>query len=78
MLVVEVYPRRTAANTLEFLDLVLDAFSFPMQRLQTDNGTEFTVYTVQEFFLDCCIKFRPIPPRTPHLNGKSNECSKPC
>src|ERR1051326_2816457 len=43
-LVVALFPRRTAANTLIFLEQVLDELPFPVQRLQTDNGTEFTAY----------------------------------
>ena len=69
-LVVALFPRRTAANTLRFLEQVLDELPFPIQRLQTDNGTEFTAYAVQDFLLENAIKFRPIPIKTPHLNGK--------
>jgi transposase InsO family protein len=69
-LVVALFPRRTAANTLLFLEQVLDELPFPIQRLQTDHGTEFTAYAVQDFLLENAIKFRPIPIKTPHLNGK--------
>lgn len=69
-LVVALFPRRTAANTLRFLEQVLDELPFPIQRLQTDHGTEFTAYVVQDFLLENTIKFRPIPIKTPHLNGK--------
>ena len=43
---------------------------FSIQRLQTDNGNEFTAYSVQDFLKIYSIKFRPIRPRSPHLNGK--------
>ena len=43
---------------------------FPVQRFQTDNGREFTAYAVQDLLADYSIKFRPIRPRNPHLNGK--------
>lgn len=49
---------------------MLDTFQFPIQRVQTDWGTEsfndFFQYGLAEHF----IKFRPIKPRSPHLNGK--------
>lgn len=39
---------RTAANTLDFLDQVIDRMPFPIQRIQTDRGQEFFAYEVQE------------------------------
>ena len=75
-LVAALYPRRTAAHTLEFLDYVLEQVPFILQRLQTDNGTEFMAYAVRERLLALRIKHRPIPPRTPHLNGKVERVQK--
>jgi transposase InsO family protein len=75
-LVAALYPRRTAANTVDFLEQVLEEIPFPIQRLQTDNGTEFMAYKVRDFLLDLCIKHRPIPPWTPHLNGKVERAQK--
>jgi transposase InsO family protein len=49
---------------------IIKAFPFPIQRIQTDWGTEFFNYIFQEALADHCIKFRPIKPRSPHLNGK--------
>jgi len=43
---------------------------FPIQRFQTDRGAEFFAETVQRRLRVEFIKFRPIPPRSPHLNGK--------
>ncbi len=43
---------------------------FPIQRIQTDRGTEFFAESVQKYLMNHYIKFRPIPPRSPHLNGK--------
>ena len=43
---------------------------FPVQRVQTDRGQEFFAYEVQERLRERRIKFRPIRPRSPHLNGK--------
>ena len=45
--VLEIYKRRTATNTLHFLDLVLEQFPFPIQRIQTDRGLEFFAEKVQ-------------------------------
>jgi hypothetical protein len=64
------YPRRTAANTLAFLEQVLEEMPFAIQRIQTDRGQEFFAYKVQEQLRAWRIKFRPIRPRSPHLNGK--------
>ena len=46
--VLALYKRRTAANTLDFLDQVMDRMPFPIQRVQTDRGQEFFAYEVQE------------------------------
>ncbi len=75
-LVAALYPRRTAAHTIEFLDQVLDHVPFPIQRLQTDNGTEFLAYKVRDPLFALRIKHRPIPPRTPHLNGQVERTQK--
>lgn len=64
------YNRRTAVNTLNFLDQVIKRMPFPIQRIQTDRGQEFFAYTVQEYLRERKIKFRPIKPLSPHLNGK--------
>jgi transposase InsO family protein len=68
--VLGVYPRRSGRNTLLFLDRVVEEMPFPIQRMQTDRGTEFFAEVVQKRLQQECIKFRPIPPRSPHLNGK--------
>ena len=68
--VLGVHPRRNARNTLLFLDRVTEEMPFPIQRIQTDRGTEFFAESVQRRLMAEFIKFRPIPPRSPHLNGK--------
>lgn len=65
-----IFQRRTAANTLDFLDRVIEEMPFAIQRIQTDRGREFFAEAVQQRLIDWGIKFRPIPPRSPHLNGK--------
>jgi len=70
-MVLGLYPRRTAKNTIHFLtERVLEEMHFPIQRLQSDNGKEFTAYLVQDLLQDYSIKYRPIRPASPHLNGK--------
>ncbi|QMW03313.1 IS481 family transposase [Spirosoma foliorum] len=64
------YKRRTAANTIDFLDRLIEQMPFPIQRIQTDRGREFFAYCFQERLMEYHIKFRPIKPRSPHLNGK--------
>ena len=43
---------------------------FSIQRVQTDRGAEFFAEEVQRRLMGEAIRFRPIPPRAPHLNGK--------
>jgi transposase InsO family protein len=69
-LVAELYPRRTAAHTLDFVELVLDSYTVPVQVIQTDRGQEFMAFKVQQHLRGHRIKFRPIRPGSPHLNGK--------
>lgn len=68
--VLAVYSRATGANTLDFLERLIEEMPFPIQRIQTDRGREFFAEAVQQRLVDWAIKFRPIPPRSPHLNGK--------
>lgn len=74
--VLALYSRRTAANTLRFLEHVVEEMPFPIQRIQTDRGREFFAYSVQEQLMAYGIKFRPIKPRSPHLNGKVERSQK--
>ncbi len=46
--VLRLYSRRTAANTLDFIDCVIEEMPFPIQRLQIDRGREFFAVKVQE------------------------------
>ena len=68
--VMGLYPRRTGVNTVRFLERVVEEMPFPIQRMQTDRGREFFALNVQKWLKEYCIKFRPIKPRSPHLNGK--------
>lgn len=62
--------RSTAMAALAFLDQVLDEMPFAIQRIQTDRGAEFFAEDVQRRLMEWSIKFRPVPPRSPQLNGK--------
>jgi transposase InsO family protein len=68
--VLALYSRRKAANSLSFLEKAIEEMPFPIERIQTDRGREFFAYAFQERLLKWGIKFRPIKPRSPHLNGK--------
>jgi transposase InsO family protein len=68
--VLGVYKRSNGTNTLDFLSRVVEEMPFPIQRIQTDRGGEFFAQPVQTWFANNGIKFRPNPPRSPHLNGK--------
>ena len=70
MRALKLYPNKKAESTVDFLGYVLDTFQFPIQRIQTDWGTEFFNDLFQYELADHFIKFRPIRPRSPHLNGK--------
>ncbi len=74
--VLEICKRRTANNTLHFLELILEQFPFSIQRIQTDRGLEFFAEKVQLKMMELGIKFRPNKPDSPHLNGKSNDHRK--
>lgn len=64
------YSRRTAKNSAHFLERVVEQMPFPVQRVQTDRGREFFGLAFQEKLREYGIKFRPVKPCSPHLNGK--------
>jgi transposase InsO family protein len=68
--VLALFSRRTASNTLLFLEMVIEELPFPIQRIQTDRGREFFAHSVQQRLREYGIKFRPVKPASPHLNGK--------
>lgn len=74
--VLRLYNRRTAANTLDFLECVIEEMPFPIQRIQTDRGLEFFAEKVQKKMMAYSIKFRPNKPASPHLNGKVERSQK--
>jgi len=74
--VLRLFSRRTAANTLKFLDCVVEEMPFPIQRIQTDRGREFFAEKVPKSLMRYDIKFRPNKPGSPHLNGKVERSQK--
>ena len=74
--VLRLYPRRTAENAVDFLEWVIEEMPFAFQRIQTDRGREFFAYKFQGRLIEYGIKFRPIKPRSPHLNGKVERSHK--
>jgi transposase InsO family protein len=68
--IVGLSPRRTAANTRDFLKHVLEGMPLPVQRGQTDRGGEFLAHEVQDDPRKQPIECRPNRPRAPHLKGK--------
>jgi transposase InsO family protein len=61
-----------------FLDQLLEEMPFSVQRIQTDRGTAFFAEEVQRRLMDEAIRFRPNPPRSPHLNGKVERAQRTC
>ncbi len=46
--VMELYKCRGATNTLDFIDVMIEQFPFPVQRIQCDRGRKFFAVKVQE------------------------------
>jgi hypothetical protein len=65
-----------AATTLAFVDKLLEEVPFAIQRLQTDRGTEFFAGVVPRRLSVEAIRFRPIRPRSPHLNDNVERARK--
>jgi hypothetical protein len=63
-------PAPRAIHTIAFLKRVVEEMPFPIQHRQTDRGREFFALSVQRWLKQTAIKFRPIRPASPHLNGK--------
>lgn len=72
------FEEHTPENSVRFLKMLVKAFPFKIQTIQTDNGTEFTYKFISD--TEICpfdkalsaldIKHVLIPPRTPWHNGK--------
>lgn len=72
------FEEHTPENSVKFLKMLIKAFPFKIQTIQTDNGTEFTykyISETEESPFDKAlralkIQHKLIPPRTPWHNGK--------
>ena len=72
------FEEHSQENSVKFLQMLIKAFPFKIQTVQTDNGTEFTYKYICEgvespFDIELRklgIAHKLIPPRTPWHNGK--------
>lgn len=72
------FEEHTPENSVKFLEMLRKAFSFKIQVIQTDNGTEFTYKYISDdtpcpfdtALEEWEIVHKLIPPRTPWHNGK--------
>ena len=72
------FEEHTPENSVKFLRMLVKAFPFQIQTIQTDNGTEFTYKYISEegecpfdtALREIGIAHKLIPPRTPWHNGK--------
>jgi transposase InsO family protein len=67
--VLRIYPALNQKNAIQFVDYVLQRLPFPVQVIQTDNGSEFQS-SFHYHVLDKGVGHTYITPRTPRLNGK--------
>lgn len=73
-----IFEEHTPENSVKFLRMLVKAFPFKIQTIQTDNGTEFTykyISDTEECPFDKALReqgiaHKLIPPRTPWHNGK--------
>ena len=73
-----IFEEHTPENSVKFLQMLVKAFPFKIQTIQTDNGTEFTYKYISETeecpfdkaLREQGIAHKLIPPRTPWHNGK--------
>ena len=67
--VLRLYRRQDTLTSLDFLNQIIAAFPFPIRKLQTDNGSEFS-FTFLLAVERRGIRHRYIKPRRPDQNGK--------
>jgi hypothetical protein len=66
MKVLKLYSEKSAENSLDFLDHVIEELPFPIQRVQTDRGMESFAYDFQQWLMGYAIKSRPFKRRSRH------------
>ncbi len=64
------YDTANAANTVDFLQKVLKRAPFSLQKIRTDQGSEFIANIVKDFLKTNDIEFRNNTPYCPEENGK--------
>jgi transposase InsO family protein len=64
------YTTANAENTLDFIKRVQSQVLFPIQKIRTDQGSEFKNYAVQAYFITHGIAHRLNTPYCPEENGK--------
>ena len=67
--VLRVFPKNNQKTAIAFVDYLLARLPFPVETIQTDNGSEFAS-GFHWHLLDCGIRHVYITPATPRLNGK--------
>jgi len=67
--VLRAYPRCDQKTAISFIDDVMAKLPFQVERVQTDNGSEFGT-SFHLHLLDLGVDHVRIKPRTPRLNGK--------
>ena len=71
MRVLGLYTDHTGASAAHFFEeRVLKEMPFPVERVQTDRGSEFVSGQFVDLLRTHHVKLRPNRPRAPHLNGK--------
>jgi transposase InsO family protein len=65
----KIYKRHTQANAIDFIDYVVEKFSFRIRTIRTDRGHEFPAL-FHWHVADLGMEHVYIKPRTPQLNGK--------
>jgi len=65
----KIYDRHSQANSIDFINFVLDKFPFRIHTVRTDNGHEFQA-KFHWHVEDLGLRHVYIKPRSPRLNGK--------
>lgn len=64
------YDTANAVNTIDFLTKVLKRVPFPIQKIRTDQGTEFLNHKTEDYLSSHNIEHRRNTPYCPEENGK--------
>jgi transposase InsO family protein len=64
------YTTANAANTVDFLNRVFTHVPFPIRKIRTDQGKEFSARIVRQYLADTDIEHRLNTPYCPEENGK--------